>query len=379
MTDGRHDRRRRPALRRVTRPGLAARPRRRGRAGGPPTAVSRSILPDDVEEVPGHGVRGRVRRPRRRGRQGAVGVGDPAACAGCATSGGAPRSTGRSTIFVDVDGAAVGALLLDDPIRPDASRTIRQLRRDGIRRIVMVTGDRRTSPRPSVPSSASMTSSPNGHRPRRSRRSGSRARARPNDHGRRRHQRRPGACARRRRRRRRRARRDRLVRSRRRRAHRRSSRPARRSGRHRPPHPPHRPPERRRRHRPVARRHGRRRVGYLPPAWGALLQEVIDVAVILNALRALAGHDVGEPAQRRRSELARRFSAEHRTLRPDLARIRDGRRPPRTAARARRVPRQGARDPRFLVEELDPHEASRGHDLYPAPRPRSAATTRPRR
>jgi len=30
-------------------------------------------------------------------------------------------------------------------------------------------------------------------------------------------------------------------------------------------------------------------VGYLPPVWGALFQEVIDVAVILNALRALRG------------------------------------------------------------------------------------------
>ena len=49
---------------------------------------------------------------------------------------------GALTIFVEVDGAAVGALLLDDPIRPDATRTIRQLRREGIRRIVMVTGDR---------------------------------------------------------------------------------------------------------------------------------------------------------------------------------------------------------------------------------------------
>jgi cation transport ATPase len=29
--------------------------------------------------------------------------------------------------------------------------------------------------------------------------------------------------------------------------------------------------------------------GYLPPVWGALFQEVIDVAVILNALRALRG------------------------------------------------------------------------------------------
>ena len=49
---------------------------------------------------------------------------------------------GALTIFVEVDDAPVGALLLDDPIRPDAARTIRQLRRDGIRRIVMVTGDR---------------------------------------------------------------------------------------------------------------------------------------------------------------------------------------------------------------------------------------------
>ena len=29
--------------------------------------------------------------------------------------------------------------------------------------------------------------------------------------------------------------------------------------------------------------------GYLPPVWGALFQEAIDVAVILNALRALRG------------------------------------------------------------------------------------------
>ena len=33
----------------------------------------------------------------------------------------------------------------------------------------------------------------------------------------------------------------------------------------------------------------RRRWGYLPPVAGALLQEAIDVAVILNALRALRG------------------------------------------------------------------------------------------
>ncbi len=38
--------------------------------------------------------------------------------------------------------------------------------------------------------------------------------------------------------------------------------------------------------------------GYIPPVWGALLQEVIDVAVILNALRALRGYE--RPLRRRR-------------------------------------------------------------------------------
>ena len=48
---------------------------------------------------------------------------------------------GASCIFVSVDGRVSGALILDDPIRPDTPRAIRTLRRAGIRRIVMVTGD----------------------------------------------------------------------------------------------------------------------------------------------------------------------------------------------------------------------------------------------
>ena len=38
--------------------------------------------------------------------------------------------------------AVIGALLLNDPIRSDAARTIRTLRRSGVDRVVMVTGDR---------------------------------------------------------------------------------------------------------------------------------------------------------------------------------------------------------------------------------------------
>jgi heavy metal translocating P-type ATPase len=48
---------------------------------------------------------------------------------------------GSSCVFVGVDGDMVGALVIDDPIRPDTPRVIRGLRRAGIKRVVMVTGD----------------------------------------------------------------------------------------------------------------------------------------------------------------------------------------------------------------------------------------------
>src|SRR4029453_620943 len=39
------------------------------------------------------------------------------------------------------DGVLAGALAVHDPIRPDTPRTLRELRRAGLRRIVLVTGD----------------------------------------------------------------------------------------------------------------------------------------------------------------------------------------------------------------------------------------------
>jgi soluble P-type ATPase/iron-sulfur cluster repair protein YtfE (RIC family) len=49
---------------------------------------------------------------------------------------------GMVTVFVGVDGSLAGILLLRDQLRPDAPRTFRLLRRAGVRRAVMVTGDR---------------------------------------------------------------------------------------------------------------------------------------------------------------------------------------------------------------------------------------------
>jgi soluble P-type ATPase len=99
------------------------------------------VLPQQVEEVPGRGIRGLV-----DGHKVAVGK------AGWAGVAGQPqwvkaarrraRLDGALTVFVAVDGVPAGVLVLEDPVRPDAARTIRALREGGISRIVMVTGDR---------------------------------------------------------------------------------------------------------------------------------------------------------------------------------------------------------------------------------------------
>ena len=105
--------------------------------------------------------------------------------------------------------------------------------------------------------------------------------------------------------------------------------------------------------------------GHLPAAGGALLQEAIDVAVILNALRSLAAgpgearlDDVG-------NELALRFSAEHLALRPDVDLLRDAADhlgTPPTPAELDLVRRAH----RLLVDEIEPHEEAEDRQLYPA-------------
>jgi heavy metal translocating P-type ATPase len=107
-------------------------------------------------------------------------------------------------------------------------------------------------------------------------------------------------------------------------------------------------------------------LGLLPPVWGALLQEVIDVAVILNALRALTPgrtrvRHLDEPG----STLARRFSAEHQALRHNLDQLRS------VADDLGSVsPEQGTAEVhqvyRFLADDLLPHEEAEDRALYPA-------------
>jgi len=105
--------------------------------------------------------------------------------------------------------------------------------------------------------------------------------------------------------------------------------------------------------------------GALPPAPGALLQEAIDVAVILNALRAL------RPARGTRvhvdaptDALLQRFEREHDELRPALGRLRE-------AAAALDDPSERTADMlrdvhQVLTDEILPHEQAEEERLYPA-------------
>ena len=106
--------------------------------------------------------------------------------------------------------------------------------------------------------------------------------------------------------------------------------------------------------------------GLLPPAYGALLQEGIDVAVILNALRALRGGQVGgRPVLPATRSLLRRFAAEHDDLRNALPLVRTAADELASGPSARAV--DALRRARtVLVEELLPHEEAEEAELYPA-------------
>jgi len=98
-------------------------------------------MPEDVREVHGYGLEGTVGEHRVRLGKASWIVGD--------TSPAWVRQVrrradldGSLTVFVAVDDEPAGAFLLQDTIRPDAPRMVRTLRTAGITRVVLVTGDR---------------------------------------------------------------------------------------------------------------------------------------------------------------------------------------------------------------------------------------------
>lgn len=98
-------------------------------------------FPERVTERPGQGIQGEV-----EGRRVALGKlsfvqQDGALSEGISRVRQRTALEGSSSVFVAVDGEVAGALILHDPVRPDSARTVRALRRAGIERVVLVTGD----------------------------------------------------------------------------------------------------------------------------------------------------------------------------------------------------------------------------------------------
>ena len=107
--------------------------------------------------------------------------------------------------------------------------------------------------------------------------------------------------------------------------------------------------------------------GGLVPVVGAVVQEAIDVAVILNALRVRGGREEPRPSEVALSA-GRQVLLEHAAMERETAQLRNladelGRLP--TAAARTRL--QEVR--RFLHDELLPHELEEEQHLYPAVAP----------
>ncbi len=98
-------------------------------------------MPSAVREEHGYGLEGMVGEHRvRLGKASWVVDGEPPAWVRQVRR--RASLDGALTVFASVDGKPAGAFLLEDAIRPDAPRMVRALRNAGIRRVVLATGDR---------------------------------------------------------------------------------------------------------------------------------------------------------------------------------------------------------------------------------------------
>lgn len=104
--------------------------------------------------------------------------------------------------------------------------------------------------------------------------------------------------------------------------------------------------------------------GLLAPLAGALIQEGIDVIAILNALRALGGQVAGQTGPKLPPEVSQRLRSEHDELQPKLNRIRvaadnlDDLSPSEALETLRELER-------LLADEIIPHETADENEVYP--------------
>ena len=102
-------------------------------------------MPTDVHEDPGQGIAGTVdgRRVAVGSRSFLVAQGhDSDEVAGAALSRG--RGSGEAHVLVGIDDHVAGLIVMADELRPDAERIVERLRGEGVHHVAMVSGDRRS-------------------------------------------------------------------------------------------------------------------------------------------------------------------------------------------------------------------------------------------
>ena len=102
-------------------------------------------MPQDVREEPGQGIAGTV-----DGHSVAVGSRAFLRASGYASDGMdaarlmRARGSGEAQVLVGVDGRVAAVIVMADELRPDSERIVERLRAEGVRHVAMVTGDRRS-------------------------------------------------------------------------------------------------------------------------------------------------------------------------------------------------------------------------------------------
>jgi heavy metal translocating P-type ATPase len=102
-------------------------------------------MPRDVKEEPGQGIRGRI-----NGHEVAVGSRMFMRASGVPAdeisfgSRAVTRGSGEAHVAVAVDGRLAGVIVMADELRPDAGGIVNRLRAEGVRYVAMISGDRRS-------------------------------------------------------------------------------------------------------------------------------------------------------------------------------------------------------------------------------------------
>jgi heavy metal translocating P-type ATPase len=103
------------------------------------------VNPTDVHEVPGQGIRGLVDGHTvavgSRAFIHSTGISDDEISSAVVLPG---HGSGEAHVLVCVDGHVGGVIVMADELRPDADRIVERLRAEGIRHVAMVSGDRRS-------------------------------------------------------------------------------------------------------------------------------------------------------------------------------------------------------------------------------------------